>query len=128
MPDYFIPLDTTRFTRLYRELVAKGTIVSASLKYIDKHRKKLNKSYPTFDSYKASFNVPKEIIDLILSEGKKHGVEPKDDEELQKTLPELKLQLKALIARDLWDMSEYFAIMYQDNAFVKKALEVLEEE
>lgn len=128
MPDFFIPLDTTRFTRLYRELVAKGTIVSASLKYIDKHRKKLNKSYPTFDSYKANFNVPKEIIDLILSEGKKHGVEPKDDEELQKTLPELKLQLKALIARDLWDMSEYFAIMYQDNAFVKKALEVLEEE
>lgn len=47
-------------------------------------------------------------------------MKPKDEEELQKTLPELKLQMKALIARDIWDMSEYFAVMYEENPFVKK--------
>ena len=62
----------------------------------------------------------------MLAEGEKVGVKPEDEEELQKTLPELKLQMKALIARDIWDMSEYFAVMYEENPFVKKAIELLE--
>lgn len=126
MPDYFIPLDTTRYTRLHRELSAKGAVINATLKYIDKNRKRLHKEYETFEEFKSEFVVPQSLLDLVLAEGKKHKVEPKDEEELQKTLPELTLQLKALIARDLWDMSEYFAIMYEDNAFVKKALEIIE--
>ena len=34
--------------------------------------------------------------------------------------------LKALAARDLWDMTEYFQIIYRDNEMVKKAVELLE--
>ena len=49
----------------------------------------------------------------------------KDEEELNQSLPQLKLQLKALVARDLWDTSEYFQVMYSTNNFVKKALELL---
>ena len=33
--------------------------------------------------------------------------------------------VKALTARDIWDMSEYFAIMNEENAAVMKALELL---
>jgi hypothetical protein len=32
------------------------------------------------------------------------------------------------VARDLWDMSEYFAIIYQDDDVVKKAVELLQTE
>ena len=39
----------------------------------------------------------------------------------------LRLQLKALIARDLWDMSEYFSVMNEENDAVNKALELLGE-
>ena len=35
--------------------------------------------------------------------------------------------LRALIARDLWDMNEYFAIIYEDDDIVNKALQLLEE-
>jgi carboxyl-terminal processing protease len=38
----------------------------------------------------------------------------------------LRQQVKALIARDLWDMSEYFAIINEENHIVKKALDVLQ--
>ena len=31
-----------------------------------------------------------------------------NEEEYQKALPLLRLQMKALIARDLWDMNEYY--------------------
>ena len=34
--------------------------------------------------------------------------------------------MKGLIARDLWDMSEYFNIIYEDDEVLKKAVELLE--
>ena len=61
----------------------------------------------------------------MLAEGAKQNVKPKDDDELQRTLPQLKLQLKALIARDLWDMSQYFSVTNEQNKIVEKALEVI---
>jgi carboxyl-terminal processing protease len=128
MPDYFIPLDTMRYTKYYRDLSAKGAIINASLKYIDKNRKNLKKKYPSFDDYKRDFEIPQSLIKAVFSEGEKGKVKAKDDKEEQATISELELQLKALIARDLWDMSEYFAIMYEKNPFVTKALELLSSE
>lgn len=125
MPDHFIPLDTTHYTRLHRELVAKNAVVSQNLRYMDKARKKLLKQYPTFQQFKAHYEVPQSLIDDVMHEGEKQKVKPKDDDELQRTLPTLRLQLKALIARDLWDMSEYYSIFNEDSEIVKKALELL---
>ena len=127
MPDYFVPLDTTRYTPFHRQLAAKGIIIQQNLRYVDNHRKELKKLYPTFDKFKPPFEVPQSLIDDIIAEGKKQKIEPKDDQELQRTLPYLRLQLKALIARDLWDMSEYFSVFNEDNAIVKKALEVIQQ-
>lgn len=127
MPDYFIPLDTNRYTKYRRELTAKGAVISANLKYIDKHRKQLRKKYGDFKAFNENFEPPQELIDLVVSEGEKNGAKPKDEEELKATLPELKQQMKALVARDLWDMSEYFAIIYENDPAVMKAIEILEE-
>ena len=125
MPDYFVPLDTTRYTSLHRQLAAKSIVIQQNLRYVDQHRKELEKNYPTFDKFKHHFEVPQSLVDNILNEGRKQKIEAKDDAELQRTLPYLRLQLKALIARDLWDMSEYFSIFNEDNPTVKKALEVI---
>ena len=127
MPDYFIPLDTTRYTKLHRELAAKSVIVTQNLRYMDKNRKQLLKQYPTFEEFKKKFEVPQSFIDAILAEGEKLNVKAKDEDELNRTLPPLRIQLKALIARDLWDMSEYFSIVNEDSEIVKKALELLSE-
>ncbi len=125
MPDYFVPLDTTQYTRLHRQLAAKGIIIKANLKYVDNHRKQLKRQYPTFQTFLSSFEVPQSLMDDVLDEGKKQKVEPKDDAELQQTLPMLRTQLKALVARDLWDMSEYYQIINSQNPIVNKALEVM---
>ena len=127
MPDHFVPLDTTRYTQFHRQLAAKGVIIQQNLRYVDNHRKQLKKQYTDFESFKQTFEVPQSLVDDVLAEGKKQKLEPKNDEELQKTLPYLRLQLKALIARDIWDMSEYFSIMNEENPTVKKALEVIME-
>ena len=125
MPDYFVPLDTTKYTRYHRELAAKSVIIQQNLRYVDSHRKELKKRYPDFAAFKTGFEVPQSLIDHIIKEGEKQKIKPKDDAERQQTMPYLRQQLKALIARDLWDMSEYFSIINDSSDTVKKALELL---
>ena len=127
MPDYFIPLDTTKYTKYYRELSAKSVIINANLRNLDKNRKKMAQTWPSFADFKARYEVPNAVIEDIFREGAKLKVTPKDDEERRKTIPELKRIMKALTARDLWDMSEYFSIIYEDDPMVLKAVELLKE-
>ena len=128
MPDYFVPLDTLQYTRFHRQIAGRSIVVNALLKYIDNHRKQLKREYATFDDFNRRFEVPQTLIDNIIAEAEKQNVKPKDDEELAHTLPFLKTQLKALVARDIWDMSEYFTIINEQNHIVKKALEVIIED
>ena len=128
MPDEYIPLDTTLYTNYHRELSAKSIVLQQNLRYVDSHRKKLKKEWTSFADYKQRYEVPQTLIDAILKEGDKQKIKPKDDAELQKTLPYMRLQLKALIARDIWDMSEYFSVYNEENEMVKRALQVIEKQ
>lgn len=125
MPDEFVPLDTTKYTRFHRELSAKSLVINANLRYVDQNRKQLHREYKTFDDYCQRFEVPQSVIEGIMAEAEKQNIKPKDDEELQRTLPYLRLQLKALIARDLWEMNEYFTIMGETNDILQRALQLL---
>ena len=106
-------------------MAAKSVIINVSLKYIDKNRKSLRKQFASFDDFKRGFEVPQSMIDEVVAEAEKQKVKPKDDAELQQTLPMLRMQLKALIARDIWEMNEYFAIINEQNHIVRRGLEVL---
>ena len=125
MPDYFVPLDTTRYTAFHRQLAAKSIIIQQNLRYVDNNRKQLKKRYSDFGQFKQQFEVPQSLIDAVVADAAKQNVKPKDDDELKRTLPMLCLQLKALVARDLWDMSEYYSIINEENDAVKRALEVI---
>lgn len=125
MPDYFVPLDTAKFTPYHRQLAAKGIIITENLKYVDQHRKQLQKQYPTFAKFVREFDVPQQLVDAVIRSGEKEKVKPKDNEELQRTLPAVKNQLKALVARDLWGMNEYFQIINETNDVVLKAVELM---
>ena len=125
MPDYFVPLDTLAYTKFHRELSAKSYIINANLKYVDANRKALRKRWTSFDEFRRNFVFPKEEIDKMIADAAKDKVLPKDNAELEKTLPKLSMQLKALVARDLWDMSEYFAIINEESEIVRKAVEII---
>ena len=125
MPDHFVPLDTARYTKYHRELAAKGILIQQNLRYVDNNRKQLKKSYPDFDTFKTSYEVPQSFIEAIIQAGEKQGVKPKGDEETEKTMPLLKQQLKALVARDLWTMNEYYSIINESNDIIQKAIDYL---
>ncbi len=126
MPDFFVPLDTTKFTPFHRQLAAKSIIINEDLKYVDSQRKQLKRKYSTFESFNRSYEVPQSLIDDILKSAADAKIKPKDEAELKQTLPALKNQLKALVARDLWDMDEYFQIVNEQNDIVSKAVKLIQ--
>lgn len=127
MPDIFVPLDTMQYTKLHRELSAKSCIINTALKYVDGNRKKLKKTYKTFEDFRNSFEINDDVISIVKKEAEKSKVEITDSA-LVETLPTLKVQLKALIARDLWDMKEYFQIYNPTLDIYRKGTEVIESE
>lgn len=125
MPDYFVPLDTVSYTKYHRELTAKGVIANTNLTVIDRYRKDYEARYPNFKTYAKKFEVDNIILDILLSEAERAGV--KYDEALYKaSLPLIKVQLKALIARDLWEMSHFYEIYNHTDETVMKGLELIQ--
>lgn len=124
MPDYFVPLDTTKYTKYHRLLAAKNIIMNAYLKYVDANRTTLKGLYKSFDTFNKNYVVPQSLLDTIIAEGKKEKVEPKDKAELTATMPYIKVQLKALVARDLWDMNEYYRVWNEQSDIVNKAIKL----
>lgn len=125
MPDYFVPVDTTLFTKYHRDLSNKGVLLKAHFKLIDTHRKEWLDKYKKFDDFNKNFEVTPAMLEQLVAMGKEMGVEY-NEEEYQKALPLMKLQMKALIARDLWDIGEYYHVINDANESIKKALELLE--
>ena len=124
MPDVYVPLDTTQYTMLYRQMSAKSCILNTSLKYMDKHRKSLKKAYKTFDEFRSQFEVPQNMMEQLFAETKKAKIDFKE-EDLPTTLPQVKLTLKGLLARDLWEMSEYYQIVNPETDIYQAGLKVL---
>ncbi|MDE5739927.1 MAG: hypothetical protein K2H92_06405, partial [Bacteroidaceae bacterium] len=121
------------------------------LKWIDLHRKSLMKEYDVstyrkakarqtdnknydpidltagFDRFKQQFTVPQDMLDILVAKAQEAKIEYTDSA-FQATLPMLKLQLKALVARDLWDMSEYFQIINPTNEIYQCGLEAIKDD
>ena len=126
MPDYFVPVDTARYTKYHRALAAKGSIIQTSLRYIDDNREKLLAEYPTVEDFEARFEVDDAFVEMLKQQGVMDSVKLEGgDEEFERALPELKLQLKQLVARDLWDMSDFMKLYNKNSDIFQKAYELI---
>lgn len=135
MPDLFVPLDTTKYTKYHRDLVAKGVINRFILDYLEKNRKVLESSYPTqqlsdekkkasFEKFNKTFFLTDEDLQEIVENGEKENVKYDTLQfDLSKRL--IKKQIKANIARDIWSSNEYYQIMNTENDIYMKAVELL---
>lgn len=135
MPDYFVPLDTTRIvpydsTRLLQlpqELLFKGVINRVAIHEVDNHREELLKEYPTVEAFKTGYRVSPRIEASIRSFA--DGDSIKWDEQQYLTAKEyLHPQLKALIARDLYDSSAYFRIMNDELDIFKAGMQIINDQ
>ena len=126
MPDVFVPLDTTRYTAYFTALRRLNTMNNAVLQYVDGRRDELKRTYRKFSRFVESYEVPQSLVDKVIAEAREKKVVPKDSAELAATLPDLRFTLKALVAYDVWDRSEYFQIINTRSDIVAAALRELE--
>ena len=126
MPDVFIPWDSTRVSDYYSDLIRNGVLNKFIIQYIDDNRKKLLKKYPDFKTYENSFKVDDKFVNNFIEFAEKENVE-KDEEGFKISEVLIKQQIKALIARNLWDLSSYYEIVTKIDDGYLKAVEILED-
>ncbi|MBI9036747.1 MAG: S41 family peptidase [Bacteroidales bacterium] len=124
MPDIFIPWDSTRISDYYSDLIRKGVLNSFTLTYVDNNRKKIEKEYPTFDSFNENFSIDEKLMDKFFKHAEKEGVDL-DEEGYKSSETFIKHQLKALIARNFWDMDAYFEVITEVDDGYLKAVEII---
>ena len=124
MPDVFIPVDTARYTDYHRKLVASGLVNRVSMNYLDRNRNQMMAKYPKFQQYKQGFVVGEDIMEELLKMAGDEKIEF-EEEQYNRSKPLIMLQIKALIARDLYDMAQYFQIINDDNPSYQKALQII---
>ncbi|MDH8701627.1 carboxyl-terminal processing protease [Dysgonomonadaceae bacterium PH5-43] len=176
MPDFFVPMDTSRFTDIHRGIIASGTLNKYVINYVDNNRDKLKSLYPNIDNYKTKFTVSDKMLNDLLEMFKNENFEfhktnksvkltPEEIQELQnnnyvmsdefikkvsasmkenksdkvvlsdsdlkdfnKAKPLIQIQVKALIARDIWTANDYFYIINDNDESLKKAIEIISNE
>jgi carboxyl-terminal processing protease len=127
MPDVFVPLDTITFTDYLRNIIAKGIVNKIIMQYIDANRVQLHKQYPAFDGFAANYTIPETVLKDIITSATAEKI-PFNEKQYQLSKPLLEVQLKALIANDLWDRTAYYRIMNTDNEIVQKAIRILQQQ
>ncbi|MDD2997225.1 MAG: S41 family peptidase, partial [Paludibacter sp.] len=126
MPDIFVPIDTTQnITAYHRNVIAKGVLNKVVMQYIDRNRNDLKKKFSTFEKFDKNFDVSNDIMETLKAAAEKEKIEF-NEEQYKKSEPVIKLQIKALVARDLWDMNEYYRVIDAENESLQKAVEILQ--
>ena len=70
--------------------------------------------YPTFEAYNTGYTVPQEVLDALVERMRSAGVEP-TEKGMEESLDHLAINIKAAIARKLWDTTAFFRVANTHN-------------
>lgn len=120
MPDVFIPIDTS-FSSDYFFSVRQQIPQFAARWMENRDRATLPAQLSDF---LRNYSVSDEMLNELVAHAEKQGT-PRNETELAKCRAELKLQLKARIAKILFQDEGLYAVLNDDDPAVEKALQVL---
>ncbi len=125
MPDYFIPLDTSRNVgNFFSELITTNVFREYTLLYYETNKDKLEKM--PFAKYYENFEVTDKMLEDLVAMAKDAGIEY-DKDEFEESRPILKSRIKAWVGRSVWGNDAFYQIIYQDNEIFQRALELFGE-
>ena len=123
-PDRFVALDTTAYTKYYRNVLAKGVINQYVIDYVDEHRKEIKKKYGDDAKFVKSFEVTPDMLQGLYDRATAAGVEFNADEAATSTSL-FSMIIKALIGRDVFENATYYKVYNTYDPIFRKALEVI---
>jgi carboxyl-terminal processing protease len=106
-------------------MVGRGIVNKVVMQYIDKNRNDLKAKYTNFDKFKKEYQIDDAMMEAFVAAGNKEKVKF-DSTQYEQAKPLVKLLLKAFVARDLWEMNEYYQIMDAENESLQKAIEIIQ--
>ena len=93
--------------------------------YTDANRKSLSKKYNDFESFDRDFVTDSKIIDRLVENARKEGIEF-DETDVEKSTAILKTQIKAVVAQGLFGTEAYFWVVRANNDALQKAIDLIE--
>ncbi len=124
MPDYFVPMDTTSSTILHTRLYTRGVINRVANAEVDLNRHSLLEQYPDAITFKESYQLSDAIVKRLKGLAAEEKIEWNDGE-FKLSSPFIALQLKALIARDLYDSSAFYRIINEENDIFQEGVRII---
>jgi carboxyl-terminal processing protease len=124
MPDIFVPLDTSGYTKYYTETVRKGVLYNFTFEYVDNHRDILNKytDAAAINDYLESIHIFNQFTDYAEQNGVSRNTKGYiHSKHLVNT------QLKANIARNIIDNDGFYPIFQDVDTTLKVAIKYLKE-
>jgi carboxyl-terminal processing protease len=125
MPDIFIPMDTSRHYSYINSLRRNRIVLDYTLEFIDTNRSKLKSKYPEFNDFEKNFETSEEMIAEIVEKGVQDSIAI-NEESLAFTKDDLKKEIKAIIARDVYSRNDFYKIYFRDDEAILEAIKVLE--
>lgn len=122
-PDVFVPLDTTGRSHYLSEVAYTGLINDFAYDYADRERTKL-KTYKTVQSFNNSFMITPDIFNAFIVYAEKNKVK-RNEKQIKASEDIIKIQLKALIARNIWNSAGYYPVIQSRDNVLNKAIELM---
>ncbi len=126
MPDVFVPLDTTYNSEFFKEINRSRVLDRYMLDYVDIHRDELFAQFPTYASFDAGFAVSEEMYTRLQKEAALEDITYDATSEVSKEM--IVKQMKAYVARYLYEREMYYQVMKHEDMAYLKAVELLENE
>jgi carboxyl-terminal processing protease len=127
IPDVFVPIDTTEYSKYYGELNMKGVIIQYTIGYIDKNRNDIKKQYPSVEDFEKRFAVTPDMMKQLIAAGERDSVKFVE-KDYNTSCRMLKLLIKSLIARDVYDQEAFTRIYNETNPMLEQALKVINDD
>lgn len=124
IPDVFVPADTSYYSTMYRDIIAKNVLNRAVINYVDTNRASLLQHYPDQDAFFFNFEVPEAFFTDLLTRAEAEGIE-NDQEQWNRSLPLITAIAKGLITRDLYENGSYYRTLAPLNPDYQEALRLI---
>ncbi|MBO4654398.1 MAG: S41 family peptidase [Bacteroidales bacterium] len=123
MPDYFIPLDEDSSLNAYYQVLNSSAIVQFAFNYATDHKDYILKQFPTAEDFVKKMTVSNDLLKQLLNfYTQKTGQKVKDLN--NESIKELKVWLKALIGRDVYQDEAFYPVINSTDKTFLKAVEV----
>ena len=130
MPDIFVPLDTTTYTKSHRAVNAKGSLNRFIVQYFKAHQQELHQQYPTIEDFldeKSGFKVTDEMVGGIIEQARKDSAQSNELDSLY-TNEIFRSQVAAYLANDLYEQGAYSRIMNHTSDVFNAGMAIINDE